>query len=175
MTVSLLETAFHDVHLTAPRRISVPLDLEPRGTLELRTPSDLTFIDLRDDALGRLKLTRDQLVATTPAHYACTRAWAERLIWRKVGQVEPVGLLWRSRVAELAQADHQLLDDLLAGDAAEVAMVVGRPHRPVSTAAGEWHRDGAGLRRNPTLHLGTGRALVEHIATTYLDATLVDA
>lgn len=173
MTASLLETAFHDVHDSAPRRISLPQDLEPRGTIQLRTPGRFTFVDLRDEALEHLGLSRDQLVATTPAHYSCTREWAERLIWRKVGRAEPVGLLWRSRVTELAQYDHELLDDLLTGDTAEIAMVVGQPHRSVSVTPGEWHDDG--LRHHPTLHSGEGRAIIDHIATTYLDATVVDA
>lgn len=173
MTVSLLETAFHDVHAGTPHRISVPLDLAPRGSIELRTPTQLTLIDLRDDALDQLGLSRSQLVATTPAHYACTRQWAARLLTRKVGKAMPVGLMWRSRVAELAGHDHQLFGDLLSGDTAEVAMVIGSPHRSVPTDPDGWHDPS--LRHYPTLHDGEGRALVDHIATTYLDATVVDA
>ncbi|MFL6139725.1 MAG: hypothetical protein ACJ74O_18280 [Frankiaceae bacterium] len=53
-------------------------------------------------------LKRDQLVATTPAHYVCTRAWATHLHQRRIGSVTPVGLVWQSRIAELATAAEQL-------------------------------------------------------------------
>lgn len=171
MTVSLLETAFHDVHAGYPRRISVPIDLKTRGTIELHTPHELTFVDLRDPALHHLGVTREQLASTTPAHYACTREWAERLVRRQIGQAHPVGLLWNSRVAELAQPDHFLFDDLLRGDMAEVAMTIGQPHTDVTTDATRWKVDGRHLE---TLHRGAGRAIVDEIATTYLDATVVD-
>lgn len=171
MTVSLLETAFHDVHAYHPRHISVPIDLQHRGAIELHTPHTLTFVDLRDTALEHLGLSRDQIVSSTPAHYACTRDWAERLVWRHVGPARPVGLLWNSRVAELAQLDHFLLDDLLRGDMAEVAMVIGSPHTDVTTDATRWHSDGRHLE---TLHHGVGRAIVDDIATTYLNATVID-
>lgn len=171
MTVSLLETAFHDVHTQFPRRISVPIDLAHRGTIQLTTPPELTFIDLRDAALEHLGLRREQLVSTTPAHYACTQDWAQRLVWRHVGQARPVGLLWNSRIAELARADHFLLEDLLHGEPAEVAMVIGSPHTPVTTALPHWQDHG---RHLPTLDRGEGRAIVEEIATDYLNATIID-
>jgi hypothetical protein len=172
MTVSVLETAFHDVHAQSPRRISVPVDLAPRGIIELATPQELTFIDLRDDALIRLGLQREHLVSTTPAHYACTREWAQRLVWRHVGPARPVGLLWNSRVAELARDDHFLLQDLLRGEPAEVAMIIGTPHTAVVTDLPRWHHEGA--RHLPTLHRGEGRTIIEEIATNLLHATIVD-
>ena len=72
-TVALLESCFHDVHLLATRTISEPLDLATRGLIALAAPVSLPLIDLRNDALARLGLTRGQLVATTPEHYPCTR------------------------------------------------------------------------------------------------------
>jgi hypothetical protein len=67
-----------------------------------------------------------------------------------------------------------MLDDLLAGDTAEVAMIVGEPHRNVPVELDEWHPAGSGLRHHPALDVGDGRVLIEHIATEYLDATIVD-
>lgn len=117
-TVALLESCFHGVHERAVRIISEPLDLATRGLVALSTPALLPLIDLRNEALARLGLSRAQLLATTPEHHACTREWAAALHGRRIGGVTPVGLLWQSRVAELAQADSLLLGDLLsvAGD-----------------------------------------------------------
>jgi hypothetical protein len=125
-TVALLETAFHEVNPDGARLISESVDLAPRGLARLTIPTRLAFIDLRDEALAQLGLTRGQLVATLPTHYCCTRKWAEVLHQRaSIGRARPVGLLWNSRQAELAQADSLFLDDLLEGRASETLVLFG--------------------------------------------------
>jgi hypothetical protein len=86
-TVALLETAFHDVHQAGTRIISEALQLATRGLVALTAPAALPLIDLTDEGLRRVSLTREQLVSTTAQHYACTRRWAVRLHRRRVGRV----------------------------------------------------------------------------------------
>ncbi len=124
-TAVLLETVFHDIHATSDRLIT-PLDLAGRNLLEFELPERLVLYDLRDGALTDLGLERRQLVSTSAAHYACTREWADALRARRgVGAAHPVGLLWCSRVAELAKGDSLLLADLLPGRAEEVFVLFG--------------------------------------------------
>lgn len=164
-TVALLESCFHGVHELATRIISEPLDLAPRGLVALSAPSSLPLIDLRNDALARVGLTRAQLVATTPEHYACTREWAVSLHGRLIGGVAPAGLLWQSRIAELAQADSQLLGDLLSV-AGEVFVLFG-DRVPLDSAA--WH---PGDPRYDDLTIADGRLLAEQV-TEQLGAVIV--
>ena len=159
-TVAMLESCFHGVHELSTRTISEPLDLAPRGLVALNTPSPLPLIDLSNGALARVGLTRAQLVATTPEHYACTREWAVALHDRRIGGVAPAGLLWQSRIAELAQADSLLLGDLLSV-ASEVFVLFG--DRVSSESAG-WH---PGDPRYDDLTSGNGRLLAEQIAEQF--------
>ncbi len=156
-TVALLETCFHGVHELATRLVSGPVDLAPRGLVALSTPTSLPLIDLTDAGLERLGLSRAQLVATTPEHYACTRDWALALRRRRIGGVRPAGLLWQSRIVELAQADSLLLGDLLTV-ASEVFLLFG--DRVVidgdTWRPGDPHYD--------DLTAGDGRLLAEQIA-----------
>ena len=137
--------------------ISEALDLAPRGVVALTAPVSLPLIDLTDDGLSRVGLSRAQLVATTPEHYACTREWSEALHGRRVGGVTPVGLLWQSRIAELAQADSLLLADLLTV-ASDVFVLFGDrvPTDPAAWLPGDPHYD--------DLASGYGRSLAELIA-----------
>lgn len=156
-TVALLESSFHGVHEAGTKIISEALDLAPRGVVSLTAPVSLPLIDLTNEGLARVGLTRAQLVATTPEHYACTREWAVVLHGRRIGGVTPVGLLWQSRIAELAQADSLLLADLLTV-ASEVFVVFGDrvPPDPAAWLPGDPHYD--------DLMSGYGRGLAELIA-----------
>lgn len=156
-TVALLETAFHGVHQAGTKMISQSIDLASRGLVALTTPVPLKLVDLRDEPLARLGLARAAMVSTTPQHYACTREWAAAIYRRRIGGVSPDGLLWRSRIAELAQADSLLLRDLLSV-ASDVFVVFGDrvPMAPDRWRPGDPHyRD---------LTTGTGRELIELIA-----------
>lgn len=160
-TVALLETCFHNVHQSAPRIIYTATDLV-NNALSTVTVTDRTpLVDLRDDQLDRLGLDRRQLVATTPAHYPCTRQWAVLLLQRRIGGVTPAGLIWNSRVAELAQADSPLLDDLLATRTSQVAVIYDTP---------AFQQDEG--PHYPTLVDGQGRLLIDLIAEQ-LDAHIV--
>ena len=123
-TVALLETVFHDVHESSPRLITRK-SLADRGLARLVTPERYILFDLRDEAIADVGLDRRQLVSTTPAHYPCARAWAQAIHGRRVGPARPAGLVWGSRVAELARADTPLLDDLLQGDRANAFILFG--------------------------------------------------
>lgn len=123
-TVALLETVFHEVRETG-RRVITTLDLQKRGLAGLSLPSRAVLVDLRDEALGQLGLKRSELVTSSAQHYVCTGEWAAVLHGRGVGSARPVGLLWRSRVAEIAQARSPLLADLLPGPAEEVFILFG--------------------------------------------------
>jgi RES domain-containing protein len=156
-TVALLESSFHGVHEAGTKIISEALDLAPRGVVALTTPVSLPLIDLTNDGLSRVGLSRAQLVATTPEHYACTRQWSGALHGRRIGGVTPVGLLWQSRIAELAQADSLLLADLLTV-ASDVFVLFGDrvPTDPAAWLPGDPHYD--------NLASGYGRSLAELIA-----------
>lgn len=167
-TVALLETAFHDVHASGGRLVSVPIDLAPRALTGLVNPVDVAMVDLRDDALDHLGLGREQLVATLPSHHPCTRRWATALVGTRRGSRSAVELLWRSRVAEIARADHLLLDDLLAGSPAEVAMLVAGPSTGVPDNRDRW----SAVDRFDRLDEGEGLLFAEELATL-LGATVV--
>lgn len=156
-TVALLESSFHGVHEAGTKIISEALDLAPRGIVVLTAPVSLPLIDLTNEGLARVGLTRAQLVATTPEHYACTREWAGALHGRRIGGVTPVGLLWQSRIAELAQGDSLLLADLLTV-ASEAFVLFGDrlPPGPAAWLPGDPHYD--------DLTSGYGQGLAELIA-----------
>lgn len=155
-TVALLETVFHDVHHHVPRIIYEATDLAGWQLTEIRLEVDIALLDLRDPQLGRLGIDRDQLVATTPAHYPCTRHWAQVLADRRPGGATPSGLLWHSRVAELATADSVLLDDLLDGPNSQICVLYDTTlTTDVLQPAGPTFDD---------LSDGQGRLLVEAVA-----------
>lgn len=152
----LLETVFHDVHERASR-VVYGTQLRERGLARLRTPRSLRLIDLRDDALAALGLARSQLVASTRAHYPCTREWAAVLHGVRIGRSRPEGLIWHSRQAELHSGDPAPQEVfMLFGDRA--------PHEP-----GDYELDGVGVR---SLVEGPGLLMVERLAED-LDALVV--
>jgi RES domain len=164
-TVALLETAFHDVHQLGVRLISERTQLATRGLVAISVPIRMSLVDLTDAGLARVGLDRSQIVATSPQHYACTQAWGVALHERKFGGHPAAGLLWRSRVAELAEADSMVLADLLPL-AGEVSVIFGdrAPHDPADWRPGDPHY--------ADLSVGSGRLLAEQIAEQ-LEAVIV--
>lgn len=156
-SVALLETVFHNVHQAVPRVIYTATDLRGRALGRMRVVDRrVPVADLRDQELGRLRLDRSQLITTSAAHHPCTRQWAEHLMRRRIGGVAPAGLLWHSRVAELAGVDSPLFGDLLSGSPAEACVLYdGGGAATLSDAGGGFH-DLVG----PT----QGRLLVDRIA-----------
>lgn len=155
-TIALLETAFHDVHQLGTKIIS-ERQLATRGLVAISAPERLSLVDLSDEGLARAGLARAQLVATTPQHYACTREWSVALHGRSFGRYKAAGLIWRSRVAELAQVDSMLLADLLrlAGD---VCVLFGDR---VTSVSEDWR---PGDPHFEDMSVGDGRLLAEQIA-----------
>lgn len=166
-TVALLEGSFHDVYGEGARIISLQSQVATRGLIAISVPQRLPLIDLTDAGLSRIGLKRGQLVATSPQHYACTQAWAATLHGRRVGGRRAAGLLWRSRVADLAEADSILFADLLHL-AGEVCVLFGDR---VPTAPRTWN---AGDPHYEDLSTGDGRLLAEQIAEQ-LGAVIVPA
>lgn len=123
-TAALLETVFHEVTASGLAKISRPIDLARRGLRTLEIQTSLSVVDLRDEALARIGIRRDQLVATTAAHYVCTRDWAMRI--REAKRTPPIdGIIWKSRLTEIAAARSDLLDDLTRISATEVMVLFG--------------------------------------------------
>lgn len=155
-TVALLEMVFHNVHWSTARVVYAATDLAGYALTRVRVERRLPVVDLRDPALDLLGLNRGQLTATTAAHYPCTRQWAQRLVGRSIGGISTVGLLWNSRVAELAAADSLLLGDLLDSTAAEACVLYGDGGDPMLSDAGSGFADLVGPSQ--------GRLLVDQIA-----------
>jgi hypothetical protein len=133
-TAALLETVFHDVHAGVRPRLITNMALRERGLVRLTTPERIVLFDLRDEALATMGLRRHQLTTTTAAHYACTQRWASALLDRGIGRARPAGIVWHSRVAELARLESPLFGDLLRGPTAEAFVVFGEG--PVADASG---------------------------------------
>ena len=162
-TVALLETVSHNVHQLTPRLMYAATDLAGRSLGRIRAEARIPLVDLRDSALERLGLHRSQLTATTAAHYPCTRAWAEVLLARKVGGITPRGLLWDSRVAELASADSLLLADLMEGPTSEACVLYDDVGDELSDAGGGF---------DDLVGASQGRLLTEQLAEQ-LGATIL--
>jgi len=123
-TAALLETVFHDVSASGLARISRPVDLSGRGLRVLEIQQKLRVVDLRDEALAAISVGRDQLVATSAAHYVCTREWAMRI--REARRTPPIsGIVWKSRLTEIAAARSELFDDLTSISTTEVMVLFG--------------------------------------------------
>ena len=125
---AMLESAFHDAAPPAPR---VPVAvLAQWAEAEVALRNGVRLIDLRDLELDRLGIDRSALVATSAAHYPCTRVWARALHGRRVGGHDTHGLLWHSRQAELharAMEHRPALRELIDTHPAEVAVLWAPP------------------------------------------------
>ena len=122
-TAALLESALHEASPPAPRIYRA--QLRDRVLSEVRQLRELRLIDLRDEILDRLGLRREQVVATSPAHYPCTRALAAALRVQRIAG-EPVdGLLWHSRQTDAYRAAGRsaILGDLLRAHPVELVVV----------------------------------------------------
>lgn len=151
---ALLESAFHSLVPDSPHIHWPQLTHWSLSHVTLRR--DVRLIDLRDPALTALGLDRSQLVATDPAHYPCTRRWAERLHGRHIGGKPTFGLLWHSRQAEIhaEQGVRPLLADVLVGEQAEVAVLWPITRQRLLAAEGT----------SMPLSTGRGLALVHDVA-----------
>jgi hypothetical protein len=94
LTCALGETVFHDLDddpRIAQEVLRADLLTLRASTLEVRR--DLILGDLRDPALSTYGVTREQVVATSPAAYPTTAQWAQHA-W---AHDDVDGLVWHSR------------------------------------------------------------------------------
>lgn len=148
---TLLETVFHDVGFGG---VIFERSLVDRGLVMLSSLVDLPLLDLRDDRLPALGLTRGQLVTTPAEHHACTREWVRLFREVSLAGVTPAGLLWHSRQADLA-----------GGQPADVFMLFG-DRAPSTRGAYRVHHPGV-----TNLVSGAGRVHIEQI-TEWLDVVI---
>lgn len=144
----LLETVFHEVHHIVADRVIYEAVVRQWGLACIRLPRELTLVDLRDDALEALGITRDELVATTAEHYPCTRAWGLWLHEHPIDGLAAEGILWHSRQSELRTPGTRREVFVLWGDRA--------PSEPDA-----YELTGPGVRN---LVEGPGRVLLDRLA-----------
>lgn len=146
-TAALLETVFHDVHQLSDR-IIYERDLRGKLLAHLRVPSAATLGDLRDPELGRLGLSRLQVVSGPAEHYPCTRRLATAALAQHRRGHAQAGFVWHSRQAELADTAP-----------VEVIVLFGAGRYP--SGRGSWPLFGPGAS---SLYDGPGRLTVDDIA-----------
>lgn len=112
---AIFETVFHEVPIDATDKF-VDLDVfAQRGHSELVPGRDLKLVDLTSEGLHRLKVPKEELIASPARCYPLTARWAEAL-HRQCADAD--GLLWMSRQRD---RDHALvlfgdrLDGVLSG------------------------------------------------------------
>ncbi len=118
---ALLETVLHELGPHGAGRVAES-ELVGRQLRRVELPA-LRLVDLRDAGLVAAGLDRAELISASAAHYPCTRAWAS---WIRARHPDCMGLVWHSRVAEVAPARPlTVLGELLPGESSEVAVVFG--------------------------------------------------
>ncbi len=155
---ALLETVLHDVHHVVGDRVVYEAIVRRWGLAFVTLPVAMAVVDLRNAALARLGLGRENLVTTTAEHYPCTREWAVWLHEQQIDETEAVGMLWHSRQAELHTAGSEREVFVLWGDR-------------VPSDPGSYPLTGPGVRN---LTEGPGRVLLDELAED-LDARIEPA
>ena len=112
---AIFETVFHEVPIDAPDKFVDFDGFASRGHGELLPSRDLKFADFTSQGLHRLKVPKEELIASPSRDYPNTARWAQAL-HRQFHDVD--GLLWMSRQRD---RDHALvlfgdrLDGVLSG------------------------------------------------------------
>jgi hypothetical protein len=108
---AIFETVFHEVPIAAADKFVDLDDFAQRGHGELVPKRDLKLVDLTSEGLHRLKVPKEELIASPALDYPLTARWAEAL-HRQCADAD--GLLWMSRQHD---RDHSVLlfGDRLAG------------------------------------------------------------
>ncbi len=160
---ALLESALHGF-TAANREVMTTRDLAGRGLRSVTVPERLLLADLRDPELERLGLSRPELVSTSGAHYRCTRRWAHRLRSLKPGGRTLAGIMWHSRVAEIASTvASPTTHALLVPPLTEVCVMYA--DRVGSAQANVWNAQ----LSHADLANGPGLGLVLDLVVTQLD------
>jgi hypothetical protein len=100
---AIFETVFHDVPIDAADKFVDLDDFAQRGHGELVPSRDLKVVDLTREGLHRLKVPKEELIASPARDYPDTAQWAQAL-HRQFADVD--GLLWMSRQRD---RDHALV------------------------------------------------------------------
>lgn len=88
---TLLESAFHNAAPPNPQIPQAVVQLWAEAEVELTR--SIRLIDLRDREVERLGVARSALVATSAAHYPCTRDLGSQLQGRSIGGQNTHGLV----------------------------------------------------------------------------------
>jgi hypothetical protein len=118
-SAALLESALHEAAGPNPRIYALTLAAFDIRLLRFSQP--IRLVDLRDNALASLGLTRQQLTGAHAMHYPCTRAVAEHI----TGAKGTAGLVWTSRQGALHAERNPdgLASEVLRHDSLDVAAV----------------------------------------------------
>ena len=100
---AIFETVFHEVPIDAPVKFVDLDDFAQRGHGELVPARALKLVDLTSEGLHRLKVPKEELIASPSRDYPDTAQWAQAL-HRQFPDVD--GLLWMSRQRD---RDHALM------------------------------------------------------------------
>lgn len=91
---AIFETLFHNVPIDAKDKFVDLDDFAQRGHGQLVPRRALRLADLTTDGLHRLKVPKEELIASAPRDYPATARWAEAL-HRQFKDID--GLIWMSR------------------------------------------------------------------------------
>ncbi len=100
---AIFETVFHEVPIDAADKFVDLDEFAQRGHGELVSSRDLKLVDLTSEGLHRLKVPKEELIASPARDHPLTARWAEAL-HRQFADVD--GLLWMSRQRD---RDHAVL------------------------------------------------------------------
>lgn len=91
---AIFETVFHNVPIAAADKFVDLDDFAQRGHGQIVPTRDLRLVDLTTDGLHRLKVPKEELIASPPSAYLATARWAEAIHHQFV---DVDGLIWMSR------------------------------------------------------------------------------
>ena len=91
---AIFETVFHDVPIDAPDKFVDLDDFAQRGHGQIVPSRELVLVDLTSEGLHRLKIPKEELIASPARDYVETARWAEAL-HRQCKHAD--GLVWMAR------------------------------------------------------------------------------
>lgn len=91
---AIFETIFHDVPVDAPDKFIDLDEFARRGHGEIVPSRDLRVVDLTSEGLHRLRVPKEELIASPSRDYPSTARWAEAL-HRQFPDID--GLMWMAR------------------------------------------------------------------------------
>ncbi len=91
---AIFETVFHNIPIDAAVKSVDLADFANRGHGQLVPLRNLRLVDLTTDGLHRLRVPKEELIASPPRHYGETARWAE-VLHQQFADID--GLVWMSR------------------------------------------------------------------------------